>query len=77
VNDLYFLECLKFLHSSLTPIHICSSAKESFKFLIQYLGTFLDEDASAINEKKEALYAIIAFVKAPDMFQVYLCSTEL
>uniref|UniRef100_M1DKG7 Proteasome family protein n=1 Tax=Solanum tuberosum TaxID=4113 RepID=M1DKG7_SOLTU len=46
------------------------SAKESFKFLIQYLGTFLDEDASAINEKKEALYAIIAFVKAPDMFQL-------
>ncbi|KAH0636098.1 hypothetical protein KY290_036518 [Solanum tuberosum] len=45
------------------------SAKDSFKFLIQYLGTFLDEDASAINEKEESLHAFIAFVKAPDMFQ--------
>ncbi|KAH0665108.1 hypothetical protein KY285_026314 [Solanum tuberosum] len=45
------------------------SAKESFKFLIPYVGTFLDEDASAKNEKEEALHAIIAFVKAPDMFQ--------
>ncbi|WMV46467.1 hypothetical protein MTR67_039852 [Solanum verrucosum] len=49
------------------------SAKESFKFLIQYLGAFLDEDASIINEKEEALHAIIAFVKAPDMFQILNC----
>ncbi|XP_055806186.1 uncharacterized protein LOC129874837 isoform X2 [Solanum dulcamara] len=47
-----------------------SSAKESFKFLIKYLETFSDEDAQAMNEaKEEALHAIIAFVKAPDMFQ--------
>ncbi|XP_060193655.1 uncharacterized protein LOC132622980 [Lycium barbarum] len=46
------------------------SSKESFKFLVNYLETFSSEDASAMNEaKEEALHAIIAFVKAPDMFQ--------
>ncbi|KAG5621518.1 hypothetical protein H5410_006736 [Solanum commersonii] len=46
------------------------SAEASFKFLIKYLGTFSDEDVSAMNEaNEEALHAIIAFVKAPDMFQ--------
>ncbi|XP_059283122.1 uncharacterized protein LOC132036757 [Lycium ferocissimum] len=46
------------------------SSKESFKFLVNYLETFSSEDAYAMNEAKaEALHAIIAFVKAPDMFQ--------
>ncbi|KAH0699186.1 hypothetical protein KY290_013998 [Solanum tuberosum] len=47
------------------------SAKTSFKFLIKYLETFSDEDAFALNEAKEkALHAIIAFVKAPYIFQI-------
>ncbi|KAJ8549961.1 hypothetical protein K7X08_033668 [Anisodus acutangulus] len=46
------------------------SAKECFKFLIKYLETFSSEDANSMNEaKEEALRTIIAFVKAPDMFQ--------
>ncbi|WMV15067.1 hypothetical protein MTR67_008452 [Solanum verrucosum] len=46
------------------------SAKTSFKFLIKYLETFSDEDVSAMNEaKEEAVHAIIAFVKAPYIFQ--------
>ncbi|MCD7450934.1 hypothetical protein HAX54_009080 [Datura stramonium] len=45
-------------------------AKESFKFLMKYLETFSGEDSYSMNEaKEEALRTIIAFVKAPDMFQ--------
>lgn len=65
------------MYSCLTLVHICSSAKESFKFLTKYLETFSVEDAYAMNDaKEEALRAIIEFVKAPNMIQVYLCSTE-
>lgn len=49
-----------------------SSAKESFKFLTKYLATFSGEDLNTLNEsKEEAVRAIIDFVKAPDMFQVF------
>ena len=50
---------------------ICSSAKESFNFLVKYLETFADEDIVTLNEaKEEAVRAVIEFVKAADMFQV-------
>ena len=49
----------------------CSSAKESFNFLVKYLETFADEDIVTLNEaKEEAVRAVIEFVKAADMFQV-------
>lgn len=52
---------------------ICSSGKDSFKFLTKYLATFSGEDAYAMAEaKEEAVRTIIVFVKAPDIFQVCL-----
>jgi len=57
-------------------------AKDSYTFLVKYLATFAEEDASTLNEaKEEAVRAVIEFVKSPDMFQkhrsgdqsIYLC----
>ncbi|GKC78700.1 hypothetical protein Tco_1129474 [Tanacetum coccineum] len=50
-----------------------SSAKENFKFLTKFLATFSGEDADRMDEAKEqAAYTIIEFVKASDMFHVYI-----
>ncbi|KAL1321444.1 hypothetical protein HN51_066256 [Arachis hypogaea] len=47
-----------------------SMAKDSFKFLTNYLATFNGEDAHELSEaKEEAVHAIIDFVKSPDIFQ--------
>ena len=46
-------------------------AKDSFKFLTNYLATFNGEDAHVLSEaKEEAVRAIVDFVKSPDIFQV-------
>lgn len=53
--------------------HNSSSGKDSFKFLTKYLATFSGEDAHIIGEaKEEAVRSIVEFVKASDMFQVFL-----
>lgn len=47
-------------------------AKDSFKFLTKYLATFYGEDVHEMDEaKEEAVRAVVEFVKAPDMFQVF------
>jgi len=41
-------------------------AKDSYTFLVKYLATFAEEDASTLNEaKEEAVRAVIEFVKSP------------
>ena len=51
----------------------CRYAKDSYTFLVKYLATFAEEDASTLNEaKEEAVRAVIEFVKSPDMFQVFM-----
>ncbi|KAK7266584.1 hypothetical protein RIF29_19233 [Crotalaria pallida] len=47
-----------------------STAKDSFKFLTNFLATFTGEDAQVLSTaKEEAVRAIVEFVKAPDVFQ--------
>jgi len=46
-------------------------SKDAFKFLTNYLTTFLGEDVNVLSEaKEEATRAIVEFVRAPDIFQV-------
>ncbi|RDX57625.1 Eukaryotic translation initiation factor 3 subunit M [Mucuna pruriens] len=48
-----------------------SMSKDAFKFLTNYLATFLEEDAHVLSEAKdEAARAIVEFVRAADIFQV-------
>ena len=56
----------------------CRYTKDSFSFLVKYLATFGEEDASTLSDaKEEAVRAIIEFVKSPDMFQVSVSLTHL
>lgn len=46
-------------------------SKDAFKFLTNYLATFLGEDVHVLSEAKEvAARAIVEFVRIPDIFQV-------
>ena len=50
---------------------LSSLVKESLKFLTKYLATFSNEDA--LDEaKQEAVRAVIEFVKASSIFQVFV-----
>ncbi|TQD84037.1 hypothetical protein C1H46_030420 [Malus baccata] len=74
------LEMAKLISSKITQkpsdkpaLRLKILAKESFKFLTKYLATFSGEDAHTLSEaKEEAVRTIVEFVKAPDMFQVFL-----
>ncbi|ESW23336.1 hypothetical protein PHAVU_004G038200 [Phaseolus vulgaris] len=47
-----------------------SMSKDAFKFLTNYLATFVGEDVHVLSEaKEEAARAIVEFVRAPDIFQ--------
>ena len=50
-----------------------SLVKESLNFLTKYLATFSNDDAQVLGEaKEEAVRAVIEFVKASSIFQVFI-----
>ena len=68
---LYLVSFFRFHHDFCLLLYTSSLVKESLKFLTKYLATFSNED-TLDEAKEEAVRAVIEFVKASSIFQVFV-----